>query len=119
MVQGIAQVVKRNHHFLIISANDVQSYSILCTSNHLSQFVLAGEVCLKSIQVLNDVLGAGQDCLLRCNFAVSLDSKLELGEKWMRDLGELATELKCPCECTTYAIRCEGDVAVLQELVAK
>jgi hypothetical protein len=64
-----------------------QSLPILCTSNHLSQLVLAGEVRFQVVEVSNEVAGRGKHSFLGGDFAVGLNSEFELGKERMRDLG--------------------------------
>jgi hypothetical protein len=64
----------------------MQLLSILRTTNHLSQLVLAGEVGLESIKLRDDIAGTGNNSFLGCDLAISLNAKFELSEEGMRDL---------------------------------
>lgn len=59
-------------------------------SNHLSQIILLLEVLVQGIELVDDVLGAGNNSLLWSNLAIGLYSKFELCEEGMGNLGRLA-----------------------------
>jgi hypothetical protein len=100
----------------------MQSRSILGTAHHLSQLVLAGEVGPEDIEVVDQVTATGQNRLFGGDFAVGLDSEFEVGKERVRDLGQRGQHGctgTCVSWCPTYSVGSEGDVAVLEQLVAE
>jgi hypothetical protein len=59
-------------------------------SNHLSQIILLFEVLVQGIELVDDILGAGNNSLLWSNLAIGLYAKYELCFEGMRNLEQLA-----------------------------
>lgn len=76
--------------------SSIELLSILCASNHLSQFIFASEVGLEDVEILDEVARSRENSLLRGDLAVGLDSKFKFGEEGMRDLK--VCQRNTPCD---------------------
>lgn len=62
------------------------SMSILGSADHLPQLVLAGEVGLQGLELLDEILRTANNSFLGSDLSIGLDSKFKLGEKRMGNL---------------------------------
>ena len=91
------------------------SSKITASTSNLLQLHFLRELLVELTQLLDQVLASVDDCLLWCDFAICLNSKLEGGEEWVRDLvageedvvcfGELCA--KEVAECVVFLVECE------------
>ena len=99
---------------VVMSSEKVSSKISTSTSN-LLQLHFLRELLVELTQLLDQVLASVDDCFLWCDLAVCLNSKLESGEEWVRDLvageedvvcfGELCA--KEVAECVVFLVECE------------
>lgn len=59
---------------------------LLRRSNHLAQLILLGELTGESAQIFDEIIASCDDSVLGGDFAVGLDTELELGNQRVRDL---------------------------------